>query len=223
MTTSSSAEKSKQAPASTLRWKASTSGLCFCLAKLSRGREASRTDTSGLSKETELKVRGIEHRRHDTPEYFKKCQGEILEKLELCNNEQELRECANTSGVQIFEEYAKDLENHRVSPLDLMITRQLSKNPGEYSSKRQLQVNAALKLENEGLKLQAGQSISYVITRYESKGRDRSYPREFANENYSNYDSKRYIELLADCCASVLDPLGVSKEMLLTRAAMTLS
>ena len=64
----------------------------------------------------------------------------------------------------------------RISPFDLMITRQLSKKPGEYSSKRQLQVNAALKLENEGLELQAGQSISYVITRYESKGTGQVVP-----------------------------------------------
>ncbi|HXQ92174.1 MAG TPA: DNA polymerase domain-containing protein [Nitrososphaerales archaeon] len=176
----------------------------------------------GCFEGNQLKVRGIEYRRHDTPEYFKKCQGEILTKLALCDNEQELRECAGTSGVRIFENYARDLENHSATPFDLMITRRLSKNPGEYSSKRQLQVNAALKLENEGLNLQAGQSISYVITRYESKGRDRSYPQEFANENYSDYDSKRYIELLADCCASVLDPLGVSKEMLLSRAAQRL-
>ena len=79
-------------------------------------------------------------------------------------------------------------------------------------------MNAALKLESEGLKLQAGQSISYVITRFDSKGKDRSYPREFADEDESDYDSRRYVELLADCCASILDPLGVSKEALLTRA-----
>jgi DNA polymerase I len=163
----------------------------------------------------EIKVRGIEFRRHDTPNYFKKCQGEILTALAPCNNEEELRNVAHTTGVEIFEKHARDLEEHAVSPLDLAITRNLSKNPAEYSSKRQLQVNAALKLESEGLKLQAGQSVSYVITRYESAGRNRSNPLEFADDE--GYDSRRYIELLADCCASVLDPLGVTKEMLLSR------
>lgn len=163
----------------------------------------------------EIKVRGIEYRRHDTPHYFKDCQGKILTALAQCNNKKELRDMAVTTGVDIFEEYAQNLEEHEVSPFDLVITRNLSKNPEDYSSKRQLQVNAALKLGNAGLKLQAGQSISYVITRYESKGKNRSNPLEFADEEA--YDSRRYVALLADCCASVLDPLGVSKEMLLSR------
>lgn len=163
-----------------------------------------------------IKVRGIEYRRHDTPPYFKECQGEILNAIAPCKNERELRDVAATTGVEIFEEYAQNLEEYDVSPLDLVITRSLSKNPVDYSSKRQLQVNAAMKLENAGLKLQAGQSISYVITRYASKGYNRSDPLELASEE-KKYDSRRYIELLADCCASVLDPLGVSKEMLLSR------
>lgn len=162
-----------------------------------------------------IKVRGIEYRRHDTPPYFKKCQGKILEELALCDSEKELRDAARTRGIEIFEEYARDLERHVVPPWDLVITRSLSKNPTDYSSKRQLQVNAALKLESAGLKLQAGQSISYVVTRYDNKGQNRSNPLQFADNE--DYDSRRYIELLADCCASVLDPLGVSKEMLLTR------
>ena len=170
-----------------------------------------------FEKSNQIKVRGIEYRRHDTPAYFKECQEAILLELAKCDTKLELQKAARTAGVAIFERYAKKLEDHEVSPIDLVITRRLSKNPSEYSSKRQLQVNAALKLETEGLKLQAGQSISYVITRFDSKGKDRSYPQEFAREDGGEYDSKRYVELLADCCASILDPLGVSKEMLLTR------
>jgi DNA polymerase, archaea type len=167
-----------------------------------------------------IKVRGIEYRRHDTPNFFRECQGKILSALAPCDSEPELREMARNRGVEIFEEYARDLEEHSVSPLDLIITRNLSKNPADYSSKRQLQVNAALKLETAGRKLQAGQSISYVITRYDNPGRNRSNPLEFAYDE--GYDSRRYIELLADCCASVLDPLGVSKEQLLARTGTRL-
>ncbi len=32
------------------------------------------------------------------------------------------------------------------------------------------------------------------------------------------YDSERYVELLADCCATVLSPFGVTKEVLLSRS-----
>ena len=164
----------------------------------------------------ELKVRGIELRRHDAPLYFKKCQGEILDELKKCDNEKELRHCARWKCVEIFEKYSRDLEERKVPSTQLIITRRLSKNLRDYDSPRQLSVNAASHLAKKGLTLQAGQSVSYVITRYKSSGVDRSLPEELLS--VEEYDSQRYIELLADCCATVLFPLGVTKEELLTRS-----
>ena len=174
----------------------------------------------GVFEDNQLKVRGIELRRRDAPLYFKKCQGEILNKLAKCNNEKELRYCARWECVEIFEKYAQALEEQSVPPTELIITRRLSKNLDEYASARQLSVNAASHLAKQGLKLQAGQSVSYVITRYKSTGIDRSIPEELLEEEY---DSERYVELLADCCATVLFPLGISKEELLTRSHSLLS
>ncbi|HZW56115.1 MAG TPA: DNA polymerase domain-containing protein [Nitrososphaerales archaeon] len=170
----------------------------------------------------EGKVRGIELRRRDTPPYFKKCQGEILQALYRCDDVSELRQAARTDGVRIFEKYAEALEDHMVPPSELLIRRRLSKNLDEYFSKRQLPVSAASKLSIRGLELQAGQSISYVITRYRTSGKDRSIPEEIVTED-SEYDSERYVELLSDCCATVLSPFGVTKERLLTRAESTLA
>ncbi len=164
----------------------------------------------------EIKVRGIEYRRHDTPIYFKKCQELMLKELSKCDNQEELRRCARTEGIKIFNEFAKSLEHHDVSPLELLITRRLSKNLSEYYFKRQLSVNAALKLEERGLQLKAGQSVSYVITKYKTAGLNRAMPEELALN--SEYDSERYIELLADCCSTLLSPFGITKEMLLTRS-----
>jgi DNA polymerase elongation subunit (family B) len=179
----------------------------------------------GVFEETgEIKARGIEIRRRDAPLYLKKCQKEILEELAKCDNEQELRICARERCVEIFERYALDLETHRVPPTELLIKRRLSKNPGEYSSARQLSVNAASHLERHGLALKAGQSVSYVITRYKSSGVDRSLPEELVvGDSNLEYDSKRYVELLADACATVLSPLGVTKEELLTRSRSLLN
>ena len=164
----------------------------------------------------EGKVRGIELRRHDTPLYFKKCQGEILEALYKCGGERELKEAARTKGIEIFEEYAARLERREVPPLELIITRRLSKELEEYSSRRQLSVNAASKLESEGLKLKAGQSVSYVISHYKEE-KARTIPEEFVSEG-SVFDSQRYVELLSDCCSTVLSPFGVSKKALLSRS-----
>jgi DNA polymerase elongation subunit (family B) len=88
-------------------------------------------------------------------------------------------------------------------------------------SKRQLSVNASLKLEERGLQLKAGQSVSYVITRYKTAGMNRAVPEELAQE--TEYDSRRYVELLADACATVLSPFGVGKEILLSRGESLLT
>ena len=45
-----------------------------------------------FEKENQIKVRGIELRRHDTPLYFRGCQERILNELAKCDNEQELTE-----------------------------------------------------------------------------------------------------------------------------------
>ncbi len=165
-----------------------------------------------------LKIRGIELRRHDAPLYFKRCQEKILSELAKCDNEEELRQCARWKCVPIFEEFAKDLEDHRARATELIITRRLSRNPNEYSSQRQLSVNAAAHLSKQGLELKAGQSVSYVITSYKSHGKERSIPEEELSSAVQEYDSERYVELLADSCATVLSPFGVTKEELLTRS-----
>ncbi|MDG7002259.1 MAG: hypothetical protein JRN15_24445, partial [Nitrososphaerota archaeon] len=174
-----------------------------------------------FEKNNELKVRGIEWRRRDAPLYFKACQEKILKELAKCDNQEELRKCAKTEGIAIFNEFARNLEKHDAPPLSLLITRRLSKNLSEYYSKRQLSVNAALKLEERGLQLKAGQSVSYVITKYKTAGMNRASPEELAAN--VDYDSQRYVELLADCCSTVLSPFGVDKKVLMSRGQSLLT
>jgi DNA polymerase elongation subunit (family B) len=174
-----------------------------------------------FEKNNEMKVRGIEYRRRDTPIYFKKCQELILRELSKCDTQEELRDFARKEGIQMFNAFAKQIEDHDVPPLELLITRRLSKNLKEYFSKRQLSVNAALKLEERGLELKAGQSVSYVITKYKTIGMNRAVPEELAED--AEYDSKRYVKLLADTCATVLSPFGVGKEILMNRGESLLA
>jgi DNA polymerase elongation subunit (family B) len=174
-----------------------------------------------FEKNNEIKVRGIEYRRHDTPIYFKKCQELILKELSKCDTEEELREVARKDGIPMFNQFAKQIEDHKVPPLELLITRRLSKTLSDYFSQRQLSVNAALKLEERGLELKAGQSVSYVITRYKTLGMNRASPEELAED--AAYDSQRYVELLADTFATVLSPFGVTKDVLLSRGQSLLA
>lgn len=72
----------------------------------------------------------------------------------------------------MFNEFAKQIEDHDISPLKLLITRRLSKNLSDYSSNRQLSVNAALKLEARGLELKG--IVSYLIRKYKTAGMNRT-------------------------------------------------
>lgn len=174
-----------------------------------------------FEKNNEIKVRGIEHRRHDAPVYFKRCQEEILSRLADCDTAEELRKAANADCLTVFDEYARKLDRHDVTPLELLITRRLSKNPSDYASMRQLSVNASLKLAKNGLNLKAGQSVSYLITKYKTCGMNRAVPEELAQD--ATYDSERYVELLADSCATILSPFGVQKRTLLSRTESLLA
>jgi DNA polymerase elongation subunit (family B) len=69
--------------------------------------------------------------------------------------------------------------------------------------------------------LKAGQSVAYVITKYKTTSMNRAVPQELAED--ADYDSRRYVQLLAGTCATVLSPFGMSKDLLLSRGESLLS
>jgi DNA polymerase elongation subunit (family B) len=157
----------------------------------------------GAYQDGELKVRGIEARRHDTPLAFKKCQMEILRVLAKADSIKEIRirvpEC-----VGIFLRYAEALERHETPASELVFTTNLSKGPEEYTSMT-VQHAAINQLVEEGAQLHAGEGIRYVVTDYRGRDSKRATPVDIL-EDESSYDSKRYVELLAETCSSVLEP-----------------
>src|SRR5206468_2661006 len=109
-----------------------------------------------------LRVRGIDLRRHDTPEIVRKCQRDMLAILSTAHDSQEFKTLV-PQVLDTLREYASKLQSNSVPLEELVITRSLSKNPGEYSHKV-LQAIAAQLLKNEGGSVHAGQQVSYVMT-----------------------------------------------------------
>jgi DNA polymerase, archaea type len=65
-------------------------------------------------------------------------------------------------------------------------------------------------LDIEGRSLKAGEMLEYVITDYyqtQSKNK-RAIPVELINATTSSYDVRRYMELLAETCNSVIESFG---------------
>jgi DNA polymerase-2 len=159
----------------------------------------------GAYQDGQLKVRGIEARRHDTPMMFTKCQMDILKILAKAHSIGEAKamvpEC-----TRVFLDYARALERHEIPATELAFTTNLSKGPDEYTSKT-VQRSALKQLLSAGAELHAGEGVRYVITDYKGGDSRRATPVEMLRDP-NTYDESRYIKLLAETCASVLGPFN---------------
>ncbi|MFQ5779201.1 MAG: DNA polymerase domain-containing protein [Nitrospiria bacterium] len=116
----------------------------------------------GLFRSGEIKLRGIEARRSDTPPFIKKAQHAMIEILSKAKNRQEYQALAPTVRA-CFEEYRDRLRSGRVPFFDLAVSKSLSKSPEEYT-KESLIAIVAKELSGRGVRLVPGQNIAYVIT-----------------------------------------------------------
>ena len=157
----------------------------------------------GAYQSGELKVRGIEARRHDTPPAFARCQMDILRVLAKADSIAEAKtrvpEC-----IQIFLERADSLARRETPASELAFTTNLSKAPEEYTTMT-VQHAAVKQLVGEGAALHAGEGVRYVITDYRGRDSKRAVPLDMIRDE-TNYDAERYIRLLAETCSSVLKP-----------------
>lgn len=160
----------------------------------------------GVFEDGTIKDRGIETRRHDTPPLFSRFQHEVLEIMAKGDNIKEVK--ALMPKVQdLFAKYSQELKQGKVLLVDLLFTKMLSKDSSEYSVNT-VETGATSQLVDEGKSMRAGQVMQYVITDYYRKNvRKRSVPVELINDK-TTYDTRRYIELLAEICNSVTAPFG---------------
>jgi len=105
---------------------------------------------------------------------------------------------------QTFESFVADIRSGQVSIEDLIFTKQLSKDAGQYYYRNTVESNSISQLFNEGETLKAGQTLQYVITDYK---RRRTIPVELIDDRTS-VDVERYVELLAVVCNSLTAYFG---------------
>ncbi len=153
-----------------------------------------------------IKDRGIETRRHDTPPLFSRFQKEILEIMgEGDTKEEVIALMPRVKGT--FLEYRKKLLDGRVPLTELIFTKMLSKDSSVYVANT-VQTGAISQLQDEGKSMRAGEILQYVITDYyRTNSRKRTIPVQLITEK-TNYDARRYVELLAETCNSVTLPFG---------------
>jgi DNA polymerase-2 len=158
----------------------------------------------GVFSNGKLKVRGIDLRRHDTPNIIRKCQSDMLAILSQANNSHEFQ-ILIPKALAVMKHYVMLLRTGRALTRDLIIEKRLSKAPrpaGEYSNIVE-QAIAATHLVREGGSIHAGQSTNYLITSSRSRiSEDRALPVELVDVN-TQYDAERYVELLLRSATSL--------------------
>ena len=160
----------------------------------------------GVMEDGTVKARGIELRRHDTPGIVNRCQTDMLRVLSRGRNSSEFRKLI-PDALSVLKGYVERVRA-RVAPIEeLVIAKNLSKNPGEYSNLVP-QAIAANHLAREGGRVHAGQRIDFVLTR--EKG---AVPLALIDEKVV-YDRERYRDLLLSSAQSLLSPFGYDRDRL---------
>ncbi|MDX1371185.1 MAG: DNA polymerase domain-containing protein, partial [Nitrososphaeraceae archaeon] len=164
----------------------------------------------GVFEDGTLKTRGIESRRHDTPQFFSQCQNEILDILSKGNSISDIKQNKISLIIKKIQNYLYLLKSRKIYPEKLVFTKLLSKDYNQYDTKRNtLENNALRQLELNGEYLKAGQILQYIITDYNKTKSNRVIPLQLL-DNKTDYDIKRYSELLIDTCNTVLEPFGIA-------------
>jgi DNA polymerase elongation subunit (family B) len=147
-----------------------------------------------VSDEGELKVRGLECRRHDTPPFITRMQREVLGILAeardfptYCDKLSEARE--------VYKRYQDRLRDGTVPAEELVIRKRLTKAPASYQKNSSTAI-AARQLDRAGVKLRPGENIEYIITDADSSLVDDRVRAWTLWEGWRGYDVKAYGEAL---------------------------
>ena len=143
-----------------------------------------------VGEDGELKVRGLECRRHDTAPLLKRMQHEVLAILAEAHDFESYFTRSRPHAM-VLADYQERLASGDVDIRELIVSKRITREPRDYQ-KAGVTAIAAQQLFGSGVKLRPGQTVEYVITDSESSvPNDRV--RAFALwEGWFGYDRKKY-------------------------------
>ena len=149
-----------------------------------------------VSNEGELKVRGLESRRHDTPPIVSRMQREALAILAEAHDYDSYSEKLREAGA-LLDRYFGCVKDGSACIEELIVSKRMTREPRQYS-KASFVAIAAQQLYGNGVNLRPGQTIEYVITDTDAKvPNDRV--RAFALwEGWHGYDRAKYRDMLLE-------------------------
>ena len=162
----------------------------------------------GVFQSGEIKVRGVEARRRDTPIWIAAVQKEMIALLGQARTRAELSDCIQKAFCFYYSSLEK-LEKNQVPVDQLVINGKVSYALEAYKAST-ASVRAARQMEAAGMPIKPGMRIRFVYRKGE--------PDVFAWDlgkpiDPSEVNKPKYVELLAKAGSAVLAPFGISEAL----------
>ena len=166
----------------------------------------------GLFQDDEFKLRGIELRKHDTPEFINICQEAMLGELSLASTAAEFRERI-PKAVDILRWTAKCVLDRTIPVHQFILTKSVSRALPEYVVLTA--TAAALKqMEKRGFTVEPGESVRYVLLDARARNSERKVRVVEFLQGDEEPDAWEYIRLLCRSGQTLLAPFGYTEEKL---------
>ncbi len=170
----------------------------------------------GITYDDELVTRGIETRRHDTPNFIEDFQTEILYTLFDADTSTEIFDKTLENSLLGVTTTIDKIMMGEIETQDLVISKQLRMDITKYRSIFP-HVAAAIQLSNSGGKMPTrGQNISYI---YVDSQHQNPLQRVIAaqdlkdNNSVLEYDREKYKEMLLDAAETLLGIFGFDRTL----------
>jgi DNA polymerase elongation subunit (family B) len=150
----------------------------------------------GVPEKGELKVRGLECRKHDTPPLVARMQREALGVLAEAHDFQSYGRKLEEAR-EVLARYLARLEAGSINLEELVINRRLTRSPHDYKQASATAI-AAKQLERAGVKLRPGETLQYIITDAQAELPDDRVRAWTLWEGWHGYDVKKYQEALRE-------------------------
>lgn len=160
----------------------------------------------------EMKMRGIEARRRDTPFYIKKMQCRLLEMLSDIEGVHQIAEHI-PDLIQEAGFYLRELQHGHIDPKELVLRRRVQKDASAYASNN-LNALVVRELARYGIDIKAGEVIEYIIVDQTGKRDPQKAKSLITYQYWDGYDTDKYAELLLKAVETLLSPFGYTLERL---------
>lgn len=166
----------------------------------------------GLFDNGKLKIRGIELRQKNTPEFLRYLQRDILKVFSEANNSKEFMGRI-TYAIQVLQEFGKKIINGDFDKSTLIFTTRVSRDISEYKVNN-LVKSALLQLRDLDIHVEPGQSVKYIVTNEHASNYKKRVCITELIDNNENIDVDFYLRHIAKCGESLLVPFGYTIEKL---------